>query len=161
MRNRLIGAIAAVALMATGAGAGDFPPGPCGRPPCGPPPPPGPCGLAPCGPPPWYWTGPYVGANLGYQWGSLSNSGAKPNGVAGGLEGEAVGLHRSSSVETARNSRSRLERGPLRSIGDLAVFIPRALPYQRLLRAGRCYHVLPRAWLEGRQRARTRPARRP
>jgi len=87
VRNRLIGAIAAVALMATGAGVCDFPPGLCGRRPCGPPPPPGPCGLSPCGPPPWYWTGPYVGANLGFQWGSLSNSGAKPSGIAGGFQG--------------------------------------------------------------------------
>ena len=84
MRNSLIGAIAAVALMATGAGAGDlgYPPS-CGPQPCGPPPPPGPC----CGSQPWYWTGPYVGANLGYQWGSLSNSGAKPSGIAGGFQG--------------------------------------------------------------------------
>src|ERR1700724_2341851 len=31
--------------------------------------------------------GPYVGANFGYQWGSLSNSGANPSGVAGGFQG--------------------------------------------------------------------------
>jgi outer membrane immunogenic protein len=111
MRKALFGAMAAVVLTATGASAGDFyrrPPlvlGSCGPAPCGPPPtgpcgpapcgPPhsGPCGAAPCGPPPtsywyeWNWIGPYVGANLGYQWGSLSNSGAKPSGIAGGFQG--------------------------------------------------------------------------
>jgi outer membrane immunogenic protein len=33
------------------------------------------------------WAGPYLGANLGYEWGSVSNSGAKPSGVAGGITG--------------------------------------------------------------------------
>jgi outer membrane immunogenic protein len=33
------------------------------------------------------WAGPYIGANFGYQWGWLSNSGARPAGVAGGLQG--------------------------------------------------------------------------
>jgi outer membrane immunogenic protein len=33
------------------------------------------------------WQGPYVGANLGYQWGSVSNTGADPNGVMGGIQG--------------------------------------------------------------------------
>jgi outer membrane immunogenic protein len=33
------------------------------------------------------WMGPYVGANLGYEWGQLSNSGAKPSGIAGGFQG--------------------------------------------------------------------------
>jgi outer membrane immunogenic protein len=32
------------------------------------------------------WAGPYVGANLGYQWGEVSNSGAEPAGVAGGAQ---------------------------------------------------------------------------
>ena len=32
------------------------------------------------------WQGPYVGANLGYQWGSVSNTGADPNGVMGGIQ---------------------------------------------------------------------------
>lgn len=110
MRKGLIGAIAAVVLTASGADASDLyrsPPAPCG-PPCGPPPcGPGPCGPpscgpASCGPPPpfagpcgppcgpipnWSWFGPYAGANLGLQWGSLSNSGAKPSGVAGGFQG--------------------------------------------------------------------------
>ena len=33
-----------------------------------------------------FWQGPYVGANLGYQWGSVSNTGADPSGVMGGLQ---------------------------------------------------------------------------
>ncbi len=32
------------------------------------------------------WQGPYVGANLGYQWGSATNTGADPSGVMGGLQ---------------------------------------------------------------------------
>jgi len=31
------------------------------------------------------WAGPYVGANLGYQFGSVTNSGADPGGFAGGV----------------------------------------------------------------------------
>jgi len=79
MCKRLIGAIAAIALTATGAGAGDLyrPPTPCGPPPCGPPPP----------PPYWLWVGPYVGANIGFQSGELSNSGIRPSGVAAGFQG--------------------------------------------------------------------------
>ena len=90
MRKRLMGAIAATALTATGASAGDLHlPGPCGPPPCGPPPcGPPPCGPPPCGPPPyWIWAGPYVGANVGFQSGELSNSGARPSGVAAGFQG--------------------------------------------------------------------------
>lgn len=33
------------------------------------------------------WTGPYVGANLGYQWGSVSNNSSQPTGAAGGIQG--------------------------------------------------------------------------
>ena len=33
------------------------------------------------------WAGPYFGANLGYQWGTVMNSGADPNGFVGGLQG--------------------------------------------------------------------------
>jgi outer membrane immunogenic protein len=33
------------------------------------------------------WAGPYLGGTLGYEWGSVSNSGAKPSGVAGGVTG--------------------------------------------------------------------------
>lgn len=35
----------------------------------------------------YYWQGPYVGANLGFQWGSVGNSAARPAGVAGGVQG--------------------------------------------------------------------------
>jgi outer membrane immunogenic protein len=33
-----------------------------------------------------FWQGPYVGANLGYQWGSVSNFGHEPSGVMGGVQ---------------------------------------------------------------------------
>jgi outer membrane immunogenic protein len=33
-----------------------------------------------------YWQGPYVGVNLGYQWGGVSNSGSDPSGVTGGAQ---------------------------------------------------------------------------
>jgi outer membrane immunogenic protein len=32
------------------------------------------------------WAGPYVGATLGYEWGSIDNNPTRPNGVAGGFE---------------------------------------------------------------------------
>jgi outer membrane immunogenic protein len=32
------------------------------------------------------WAGPYLGANLGYGWGSVSNSGTKPDGFLGGVQ---------------------------------------------------------------------------
>jgi outer membrane immunogenic protein len=32
------------------------------------------------------WAGPYLGANLGYEWGSVSNNPTRPTGLAGGLE---------------------------------------------------------------------------
>lgn len=83
MYKVLIGGMAALALTAAGAHAGDLAPGPCGGRPCPPlyPPPPPP-------PPPYlYWCGPYVGANLGYQSGTLSNSGASPSGFLGGIQG--------------------------------------------------------------------------
>ncbi|HEX7882466.1 MAG TPA: porin family protein, partial [Afipia sp.] len=32
------------------------------------------------------WIGPYIGGNLGYGWGDVSNSGAKPSGVLGGIQ---------------------------------------------------------------------------
>jgi outer membrane immunogenic protein len=65
------------------------PPPPCGQS-CAPPP----CGVS-CGPPAyvappcecWNWAGFYGGANAGFQWGTLSNSGAKPSGVLGGFQG--------------------------------------------------------------------------
>lgn len=33
------------------------------------------------------WQGPYVGANLGYQWGATTNNPTEPSGVAGGVQG--------------------------------------------------------------------------
>jgi outer membrane immunogenic protein len=85
MRKMLIGGVAAVALTATSASAGDLPggPGPCRGPcpPIYPPPPPA--------PPPYldYWCGPYLGVNFGAQRGELSNSTARPSGVLGGVQG--------------------------------------------------------------------------
>jgi outer membrane immunogenic protein len=35
----------------------------------------------------YFWQGPYLGANLGYQWGSVSNAGNDPSGVMGGIQG--------------------------------------------------------------------------
>ncbi|WP_199580847.1 outer membrane protein [Bradyrhizobium sp. MOS003] len=32
------------------------------------------------------WAGPYLGANLGYEWGSVSNNPAKPAGFVGGVQ---------------------------------------------------------------------------
>ena len=32
------------------------------------------------------WMGPYIGGNLGYGWGEVSNNGANPSGVLGGLQ---------------------------------------------------------------------------
>ena len=32
------------------------------------------------------WAGPYLGGNLGYQWGSVSNNSAKPSGLTGGAQ---------------------------------------------------------------------------
>lgn len=33
------------------------------------------------------WAGPYLGGTLGYEWGNVSNSGAKPSGFVGGVTG--------------------------------------------------------------------------
>lgn len=33
------------------------------------------------------WAGPYLGVNVGYGWGSVSNSGANPSGFSGGIQG--------------------------------------------------------------------------
>jgi outer membrane immunogenic protein len=41
-------------------------------------------------PPPiasYNWIGPYIGINLGYEWANATNSGASPNGFAGGFQG--------------------------------------------------------------------------
>jgi outer membrane immunogenic protein len=34
-----------------------------------------------------FWQGPYLGANLGYQWGSVTRSPNDPSGVTGGIQG--------------------------------------------------------------------------
>ncbi len=33
------------------------------------------------------WMGPYLGVNLGYQWGSTTNNPTKPSGIEGGIQG--------------------------------------------------------------------------
>lgn len=33
------------------------------------------------------WAGPYIGGTLGYAWGDVSNTGAKPSGISGGITG--------------------------------------------------------------------------
>jgi outer membrane immunogenic protein len=33
------------------------------------------------------WTGPYLGVNLGYQWGTVTNNPTRPSGPAGGIQG--------------------------------------------------------------------------
>jgi len=37
--------------------------------------------------PTYNWVGPYIGVNLGYQWGSATHSGASPSGPMGGAQG--------------------------------------------------------------------------
>ena len=37
--------------------------------------------------PTYNWIGPYIGVNLGYQWGSANNSTANPSGLMGGVQG--------------------------------------------------------------------------
>ena len=41
---------------------------------------------APAPPYPLAWAGPYVGATLGYEWGSIDGNPIRPRGVAGGIE---------------------------------------------------------------------------
>ena len=33
------------------------------------------------------WAGPYLGGNLGYEWGTVSNNPTRPGGIAGGIQG--------------------------------------------------------------------------
>jgi outer membrane immunogenic protein len=33
------------------------------------------------------WAGPYLGGNLGYEWGSVTNNGTQPSGITGGVQG--------------------------------------------------------------------------
>jgi outer membrane immunogenic protein len=86
MHKTVIGGIAALVLAAE-ANAGDLPlyPGSCGGQPCPPayPPLPPPPPVPPLYP---YWCGFYVGANVGWQSGVLSNSSARPSGVEAGFQ---------------------------------------------------------------------------
>jgi outer membrane immunogenic protein len=47
-------------------------------------------GYRPYAPPPvvaaYSWMGPYIGANLGYQWGETTNNPTEPSGITGGLQ---------------------------------------------------------------------------
>jgi outer membrane immunogenic protein len=91
MHKVFIGGLAALALTAE-ASAGDLPyPGPCGGRPCPPvypPPPPSPPPVLYVPPDPYLlWCGPYIGANVGLQSGSVSNLGLRPSGVEAGFQG--------------------------------------------------------------------------
>lgn len=48
--------------------------------------PPGPYYTAPAPLSAYSWAGPYLGATLGYEWGSVDNSLTRPSGIAGGVE---------------------------------------------------------------------------
>jgi outer membrane immunogenic protein len=72
MSRFLLGAaLAAVACVATPAVAADLPRGPYVAETYG----------------PYNWTGFYAGLNLGYDWGSASNTGLSPSGFSGGAQG--------------------------------------------------------------------------
>jgi outer membrane immunogenic protein len=64
----LAAGVAALMFMSAAASAADFAP------------------YAPTPPRGTSWQGPYVGGNVGYQWSHVDNNGAKPNGVAGGIQ---------------------------------------------------------------------------
>jgi outer membrane immunogenic protein len=73
--TRLRFAVAALALVAAPAGAADFPRQPARAP------------YAATTPAVIFsWTGPYLGANVGYQWGSLSPLSGEPSGITGGIQ---------------------------------------------------------------------------
>jgi outer membrane immunogenic protein len=71
MKNKIIFALAAAALTASAASAADM-------------------GMGAYSVPSVYaaynWMGPYVGVNLGYEWGSVSNNPTRPSGIAGGVQ---------------------------------------------------------------------------
>jgi outer membrane immunogenic protein len=71
-KKMILAAGIALAVTAVPAGAADFMRGPS---------------FGPVPAASYVWSGPYVGANLGYQWGSATNSGANPSGFAGGVQG--------------------------------------------------------------------------
>jgi outer membrane immunogenic protein len=66
------GAAVTIALAATAASAADIPRAPYYTAP------------APIGA--YSWTGPYLGLNLGYQWGYTTNNPTRPSGTAGGIQ---------------------------------------------------------------------------
>jgi outer membrane immunogenic protein len=74
MKKTIVGAGLAVAIATVSAQAADLPRGQ----------------YRPYAPPPvvvaYSWMGPYVGANLGYQWGETTNNPTEPSGIAGGLQ---------------------------------------------------------------------------
>lgn len=74
MKNGKIvaGAAVAITLAVNAAGAADIPRAPYYTAP------------APIGA--YSWTGPYLGVNLGYQWGYTSNNPTRPSGMAGGIQ---------------------------------------------------------------------------
>jgi outer membrane immunogenic protein len=80
MRQWMIGTMAALLIPGFAGAADVYGGGPYGG---------GPYGAVPYAPVPYVysWAGAYVGANFGYQWGTLSNSGTSPSGVAGGFQG--------------------------------------------------------------------------
>ena len=74
MQKTIFGAGLAVAMATVSAQAADLPRGQ----------------YRPYAPPPamavYSWMGPYLGANLGYQWGTTTNNPTDPSGIAGGLQ---------------------------------------------------------------------------
>jgi len=74
MQKTIFGAGLAVALATVSAQAADLPRGQ----------------YRPYAPPPamavYSWMGPYLGANLGYQWGETTNNPTDPSGITGGLQ---------------------------------------------------------------------------
>lgn len=72
----LAGIAAGMAAASSAASAADIPRGPS------------PYYSAPAAAGSYYnWAGPYAGINLGYEWGDVSNSSTKPNGIEGGFQG--------------------------------------------------------------------------
>jgi outer membrane immunogenic protein len=66
-------ALGVIGAAATGAAAADLPPAPYYY-------------SAPPVVAGFSWIGPYIGANIGYQWGEVSNNPTKPSGAAGGVQ---------------------------------------------------------------------------
>jgi outer membrane immunogenic protein len=73
MKKCVLGAGVAFVLAATGANAADLPRGPNPYAP-----------VVPFGV--YSWAGSYVGANLGYQWGTTTNNPTDPSGIMGGIQ---------------------------------------------------------------------------